>query len=156
MPLHPHFLLAWHPVRPREDYTALRTVWWVFHLWNVGPTCCPGARGGKGLVWVNATPSASVPCLEVLFRGNGMAQGPDKGMVRDASGCWCWESLHFGWDPVLQGNGRMLAAAGGCLKGMWKDTGGSVLVNKCAPLSNNALIHQVQQRSQKWTFFEKP
>ena len=29
-----------------------------------------------------------------------MAQGADKGMVRDASGSWCWESLHFGWNPV--------------------------------------------------------
>ena len=150
MPHCPHFLLAWHPVKPQEAFTAPRTVWRVFRLWDVDPTCGPGAEEGKGLVWVNATPLASVPCLEVLLRGNGMAQGADKGMVRDASGSWCWESLHFGWNPVLQGNGRMLlAAAGGCLKGMWKDTGGSILVNKCGPLSNNALIHQVQPRSQK-------
>lgn len=51
-------------------------------------------------------------------------------------------SPYFGWNPALKGNGQMLlAAAGCCAKGMWKDIGGSVLVNKCGLMSNNALTH---------------
>lgn len=80
---------------------------------DVDPTRGPGAGEGEGPVWVNATPLASMPGLEVLLHGNGVAQGVDKGMVKDASGSWCWESPHLGWNPALQGNGWMLAVAGG-------------------------------------------
>lgn len=44
-----------------------------------------------------------------------MAQGFEKGVVKGASGFWCWESLQFGRNPVLQGNGQALL---GCVKGV--------------------------------------
>lgn len=49
-PHRPHFLLAWHPVKPRE--AAPRTVWRVFCLWVVGPASVWGAEQGKSLAWL--------------------------------------------------------------------------------------------------------
>lgn len=101
-----------------------------------------GPEKGEGPAGVNASPWLQ---YLVLLRGNGVAQGLEKGAVKGASGFWCWESPQVGRNPVLQGNGQILL---GCVKRVEKETRGSILVSKCGPRSN-ALTCQAQQRSQK-------
>ena len=151
--------LAWHLVKPQEAGAGPRAVWWVLHLGDEGPTRGWGARDGEGPAWVNATLLASVPCLEVLLHGNGVAQGGEKGMAKGASGFWCWESPLFGQNPVLQGNGQILL---GCVKqGVWNQLEALAWWTSVVPcltlshMSSPAEKPKIKLLWKPWSFFPR-
>lgn len=134
----------WSPGRPSP---LLGPSWAALRCW---PSLWLRSRGGRGPGLSQRRPPW-LQCPLQKFYDMGMAwlwvwERDSKGCLRvlvlGVSSLWPESS------PV--GTGQIQSAvAGGCVKGVWNETGGSILVNKCGPPSNTTLTCQLQHQKPK-------